>query len=329
MRSRLASSLAFALSPSRVAVVQRHDGRRAHHLLRVRGRGAAARRSRSRRRRAATGIQRAAQRAKMYIGALYFDESPPRPASTRPSASRPDIYAAQVPGGRRGRPPLDRRRRSSRSTATARPTPRSAGTSGSPTATSTRPSTSAPHRRPARASPRGSRTTSPSRSARSSRSTATAAARARGSESSTPGSRGSTRSASSASSRSAAVDLAVLPGRDALTSPSTRGSWFLDTQHRLRERARDAGTATRLPGATTNAERRRYENGASRARDDGDVRRRLRVQLGRQQLHRRVLHPRHELPGAAPTRLCSGRLLRGASRADGLRGVRSHVHTSK
>jgi hypothetical protein len=37
--------------------------------------------------------------AKMYIGALYFDESPPATGFDTPVCITPDIYAAQVPGG--------------------------------------------------------------------------------------------------------------------------------------------------------------------------------------------------------------------------------------
>jgi hypothetical protein len=38
-------------------------------------------------------------RASMYIGALYFDESPPSTGFDTPACITPDIYAAQVPGG--------------------------------------------------------------------------------------------------------------------------------------------------------------------------------------------------------------------------------------
>jgi hypothetical protein len=38
-------------------------------------------------------------RASMYIGALYFDESPPSTGFDTPICITPDIYAAQVPGG--------------------------------------------------------------------------------------------------------------------------------------------------------------------------------------------------------------------------------------
>ena len=38
-------------------------------------------------------------RASMYVGALYFDESPPSTGFDSPECITPDIYAAQVPGG--------------------------------------------------------------------------------------------------------------------------------------------------------------------------------------------------------------------------------------
>jgi hypothetical protein len=38
-------------------------------------------------------------RASMYVGALYFDESPPSTGFDTPECITPDIYAAQVPGG--------------------------------------------------------------------------------------------------------------------------------------------------------------------------------------------------------------------------------------
>jgi len=38
-------------------------------------------------------------RASMYLGALYFDESPPSTGFDTPTCITPDIYAAQVPGG--------------------------------------------------------------------------------------------------------------------------------------------------------------------------------------------------------------------------------------
>jgi hypothetical protein len=38
-------------------------------------------------------------RASMYLGALYFDESPPSTGFDSPVCITPDIYAAQVPGG--------------------------------------------------------------------------------------------------------------------------------------------------------------------------------------------------------------------------------------
>lgn len=38
-------------------------------------------------------------RASMYIGGLYFDESPPSTGFDTPACVTPDIYAAQVPGG--------------------------------------------------------------------------------------------------------------------------------------------------------------------------------------------------------------------------------------
>jgi hypothetical protein len=38
-------------------------------------------------------------RASMYIGALYFDESPPSTGFDTPECITPDIYAGQVPGG--------------------------------------------------------------------------------------------------------------------------------------------------------------------------------------------------------------------------------------
>jgi len=38
-------------------------------------------------------------RAKMHLGALYFDQSPPSSGFDSPTCITPDLYAAQVPGG--------------------------------------------------------------------------------------------------------------------------------------------------------------------------------------------------------------------------------------